>query len=84
MNGNGRQEKEGDEKSIFSLDSVDYPIFQSPYGKFGQKDHAGILYNGFKSVPDSPRFANITDSDALLLTARPSPLSHQIRPVYDV
>ena len=64
---NGTEEKkEVDEKSIFSLDSVDYPIFHSPYGKLVQKGHARLLYNDFKSNPSSPRFANVPTPETLL------------------
>ena len=66
VNGNGHAEKNGDEKSIFSLDSVDYPIFHSPYGKLVQKGHARLLYNDFKSSPDSPKFANVPSPETLL------------------
>lgn len=60
------EEKKVDEKSIFSLDSVDYPIFHSPYGKLVQKGHARLLYNDFISAPDSPKFANIPSPESLL------------------
>lgn len=32
-----------DPKSAFSLDSVDFPIFHSPYGKLVQKGHARLV-----------------------------------------
>ncbi|EJD08545.1 hydroxymethylglutaryl-CoA synthase [Fomitiporia mediterranea MF3/22] len=63
---NGTEKKEEDPKSIFSLDSVDYPVFHSPYGKLVQKGHARLLFNDFLSKPSTPKFANITDPEALL------------------
>lgn len=63
---NGAEKKEDDPKSIFSLDSVDYPVFHSPYGKLVQKGHARLLYNDFLSKPTLPKFANIPDAEALL------------------
>lgn len=63
---NGANGSEKDPKSIFSLDSVDYPVFHSPYGKLVQKGHARLLYNDFLSAPDSPKFATIPEPESLL------------------
>ncbi|OCB86311.1 hydroxymethylglutaryl-CoA synthase [Sanghuangporus baumii] len=60
------EKKEEDPKAIFSLDSIDYPVFHSPYGKLVQKGHARLLYNDFLSNPSSPKFVNVPDADALL------------------
>ncbi|KAK1235148.1 3-hydroxy-3-methylglutaryl coenzyme A synthase [Marasmius sp. AFHP31] len=53
-----------DPKAHFSLDSVDYALFHSPYGKQTVKGHARVLYNDFLSNPDAPIFANIGNADA--------------------
>jgi len=52
----------GDAKS-FSLDSVDYALFHSPYGKQAVKGHARMLYNDFLADPSHPLFANIPDAE---------------------
>ncbi|KAH8110819.1 hydroxymethylglutaryl-CoA synthase [Phellopilus nigrolimitatus] len=58
--------KDIDPKSVFSLDSVDYPIFHSPYGKLVQKGHGRLLFNDFLSASaSSPKFANVASPDAL-------------------
>ena len=43
----------------FSLDSVDYPVFHSPYGKMVQKGHGRFLYNDFVTNPQHPKFASV-------------------------
>ncbi|KAL0580484.1 3-hydroxy-3-methylglutaryl coenzyme A synthase [Marasmius crinis-equi] len=53
-----------DPKAHFSLDSVDYALFHSPYGKQTVKGHARILFNDFLSNPEAPIFANIGNADA--------------------
>ncbi|PAV19731.1 hydroxymethylglutaryl- synthase [Pyrrhoderma noxium] len=55
-----------DPKSIFSLDTVDYPIFHSPYGKLVQKGHARLLYNDFLSAPNHPKFSTVPEPEKLL------------------
>ena len=49
----------------FSLDSVDYPVFHSPYGKMVQKGHGRFLYNDFVTNPQHPKFANVPADDIL-------------------
>ncbi|KAK7060947.1 3-hydroxy-3-methylglutaryl coenzyme A synthase [Paramarasmius palmivorus] len=53
-----------DPKSIFSIDSVDYALFHSPYGKQAVKGHARLLFNDFLSNPSAPLFANIANAEA--------------------
>ncbi|KAG7093724.1 ATP-dependent 5'-3' DNA helicase hcs1 [Marasmius oreades] len=53
-----------DPKGHFSLDSVDYALFHSPYGKQTAKGHARLLFNDFLSNPDAPAFVNIGNADA--------------------
>ncbi|KAF5351364.1 hypothetical protein D9758_008055 [Tetrapyrgos nigripes] len=48
----------------FSIDSVDYAIFHSPYGKQAVKGHARVLYNDFLANPSAPAFANLPEADA--------------------
>ena len=49
----------------FSLDSVDYPVFHSPYGKMVQKGHGRFLYNDFLANPQHPKFSNVPTDDIL-------------------
>lgn len=49
----------------FTLDSVDYPVFHSPYGKMVQKGHGRFLYNDFVANPHHPKFANVPAEDIL-------------------
>jgi hydroxymethylglutaryl-CoA synthase len=49
----------------FTLDSVDYPVFHSPYGKMVQKGHGRFLYNDFVDNPKHPKFANVPAEDIL-------------------
>lgn len=51
-----------DEKSVFSLADVDYPVYHSPYGKQVQKGHARLLFMDYLSAPHKPEFANIEPS----------------------
>ncbi|EIM88708.1 hydroxymethylglutaryl-CoA synthase [Stereum hirsutum FP-91666 SS1] len=51
--------KKVDEKSVFSLADVDYPVYHSPYGKQVQKGHARLLFMDYLSAPSKPEFANI-------------------------
>lgn len=51
-----------DEKSVFSLADVDYPVYHSPYGKQVQKGHARLLFMDYLSAPHKPEFANIDPS----------------------
>lgn len=74
-NSEASDESKKDSKSIFTLDSVDYPVFHSPYGKLVQKGHARLLYNDFLSAPDSPKFATLPDADALLKLSPKAALS---------
>lgn len=53
------------ESTPFSLESVDYALFHSPYGKQAVKGHARMLYNDFLANPDAPKFANVVDKDRL-------------------
>ncbi|THU94945.1 hydroxymethylglutaryl-CoA synthase [Dendrothele bispora CBS 962.96] len=50
-------------KSTFSIDSVDYALFHSPYGKQVIKGHARMLFNDFLSNPSHPLFANVADAE---------------------
>lgn len=50
--------------SKFSLDSADYALFHSPYGKQTVKGHARILYNDFLADPEASIFANIGNAEA--------------------
>jgi hydroxymethylglutaryl-CoA synthase len=50
----------------FSLESVDYAIFHSPYGKQAVKGHARMMFNDFLSNPTAPRFANVPNPDSFL------------------
>ncbi|KAF6761759.1 hydroxymethylglutaryl-CoA synthase [Ephemerocybe angulata] len=52
--------------ATFSLDSVDYAIFHSPYGKQAVKGHARMLFADFIASPQDSKFANIPDSETLL------------------
>lgn len=54
--------KKVDEKSVFSLADVDYPVYHSPYGKQVQKGHARLLFMDYLSAPHKPEFANIDSS----------------------
>lgn len=53
-------------EASFSLEDVDYAIFHSPYGKQAVKGHARMMFNDFLANPKAPRFANISDPEALL------------------
>ncbi|KAF9263084.1 hydroxymethylglutaryl-CoA synthase [Marasmius fiardii PR-910] len=53
-----------DPKAHFSIDSIDYALFHSPYGKQAVKGHARLLFNDFLSNPEAPAFANIESADA--------------------
>ncbi|KAJ7603420.1 hydroxymethylglutaryl-coenzyme A synthase N terminal-domain-containing protein [Roridomyces roridus] len=55
--------------STFSLESVDYALFHSPYGKQAVKGHARMLYNDFMSAPTAAEFANIPEPDAFLASS---------------
>lgn len=55
----------------FSLESVDYPVFHSPYGKMVQKGHGRFLYNDFLANPQHSKFANISQ-DILKVEYKPS------------
>ena len=50
----------------FSLQSVDYALFHSPYGKQAVKGHARMLFNDFLDNPKAPHFANIPNADSFL------------------
>lgn len=65
----------GDAKSVFSIDSVDYAIFHSPYGKQAVKGHARMLYNDFLASPDSPKFANVSDAETFRTLSQKASLS---------
>jgi hydroxymethylglutaryl-CoA synthase len=45
----------------FTLDSVDYPVFHSPYGKMVQKGHGRFLYNDYLANPQHHKFANVPE-----------------------
>ncbi|KAL0953966.1 hypothetical protein HGRIS_005127 [Hohenbuehelia grisea] len=68
LNGNGHVngDKPTDPKAVFSLETVDYAIFHSPYGKQAVKGHGRMLYNDFVSDPHHLRFADIPDADRIL------------------
>ena len=67
-----------DPKCLFSLDSVDYPIFLSPYGKLVQKGHGRLLYNDFLSKPTLPKFANVPDAESLLNMSNAASLTDKV------
>ncbi|KIY66443.1 hydroxymethylglutaryl-CoA synthase [Cylindrobasidium torrendii FP15055 ss-10] len=48
----------------FSLDSVDYALFHSPYGKQAVKGHARMMYNDFIANPSNPAYANVPTPEA--------------------
>ena len=50
----------------FSLQSVDYALFHSPYGKQAVKGHARMLFNDFLNDPKASHFANIANADSFL------------------
>ena len=50
----------------FSLQSVDYALFHSPYGKQAVKGHARMLFNDFLDNPKAPHFASIPNADSFL------------------
>ncbi|KAF9025561.1 hydroxymethylglutaryl-CoA synthase [Hymenopellis radicata] len=54
------------EQYSFSLDSVDYALFHSPYGKLAVKGHARMAYNDFLSNPSAPQYANIPNRESFL------------------
>jgi hydroxymethylglutaryl-CoA synthase len=55
----------GNSASPFSLDTIDYAIFHSPYGKQAVKGHARMMYTDFVASPQDPKFANIPDGETL-------------------
>ncbi|KAJ3717970.1 hydroxymethylglutaryl-coenzyme A synthase C terminal-domain-containing protein [Lentinula raphanica] len=59
----------------FSLDSVDYAIFHSPYGKQAVKGHARMLFNDFLASPSSPKYANIPDAETYRALSQKASLS---------
>ncbi|KII85933.1 hypothetical protein PLICRDRAFT_144667 [Plicaturopsis crispa FD-325 SS-3] len=63
-NGNGHTN--GKASAAFSLDSTDYHIFHSPYGKQTQKGHARLVYNDFVASPSAPAFANVPSPETIL------------------
>jgi len=65
----------GDAKSNFSIDSTDYAIFHSPYGKQAVKGHARLLYNDFLTSPDHPKFANVADAETFRTLSQKASLS---------
>ena len=56
----------------FTLDSVDYPVFHSPYGKMVQKGHGRFLYNDFVANPNHPKFSNVPAEDILKVNYKAS------------
>jgi hydroxymethylglutaryl-CoA synthase len=70
LNGNAN----GDVKP-FSLDSVDYAIFHSPYGKQAVKGFARVLYNDFLANPSAPAFANVADAETYRTLSQSASLS---------
>lgn len=74
-NGNGHSHSlsngSSTKPSAFSLESIDYPIFHSPYGKLVQKGHARLLFNDFLSSPTSPKFSTLPQSTRDSLLALP-------------
>ncbi|PPQ63098.1 hypothetical protein CVT24_005809 [Panaeolus cyanescens] len=61
LNGQAAEASEG-----VSLDSFDYMIFHSPYGKQAVKGHARMMFNDFISNPKAPQFANIPNAESFL------------------
>ncbi|KAJ8474395.1 hypothetical protein ONZ45_g15964 [Pleurotus djamor] len=70
-------EKPADPKAAFSLESVDYALFHSPYGKQAVKGHGRMLFNDFRSNPDAPRFADVPNRDAFLSASQKESLSNK-------
>lgn len=62
-------------KSAFSLDSVDYPVFHSPYGKMVQKVHARLIFNDFLSYPSDPKFESVPSPDHILALSHEASLA---------
>lgn len=60
-------------KSAFSRDSVDYPVFHSPYGKMVQKVHARLIY--FLSYPSDPKFESVPSPDHILALSHEASLA---------
>jgi len=52
--------------AYFSIQSVDYALFHSPYGKQAVKGHARMLFNDFLDNPKAPHFADIPNADSFL------------------
>lgn len=59
----------------FSLESVDYAIFHSPYGKQAVKGHARMLYNDFIAAPTASCFANIPNPESFLSASHAASLT---------
>ena len=51
---------------VFSIDDVDYALFHSPYGKQAVKGFARLTFNDFLALPESPRFANVSNPEGFL------------------
>jgi len=56
----------------FTLDSVDYPVFHSPYGKMVQKGHGRFLYNDFVANPNHQKFSSVPAEDILKVNYKAS------------
>jgi hydroxymethylglutaryl-CoA synthase len=53
----------------FTLDSVDYHVFHSPYGKQAQKAYARLLYDDFVKNPSHANYASLTPEQASAFSA---------------
>jgi len=76
INGHTNTDTETDaQPEPFSLDTTDYAIFHSPYGKQTVKGHARMLFNDFLAAPTAPKFANIPTPETLLSLSHAASLS---------
>ncbi len=62
-------------KYSFSLDSVDYALFHSPYGKQAVKGHARMAFNDFLSNPSAPQYANVPNPESFLSLSQAASLT---------
>ncbi|KAJ6496201.1 hydroxymethylglutaryl-coenzyme A synthase C terminal-domain-containing protein [Mycena sanguinolenta] len=60
---NGNDHNDGESSPAFSLESVDFALFHSPYGKQTLKGHARMLFNDFLAAPTASPFAAIGESE---------------------
>ncbi|KAF9008307.1 hydroxymethylglutaryl-coenzyme A synthase N terminal-domain-containing protein [Cyathus striatus] len=70
-----RSAKRQSQEVHFSLESVDYAIFHSPFGKQAIKGHARMMFNDFLANPTAPRFTNVPNPESFLQTTHLSSLT---------